>query len=188
MGNCFAAKNRYLKQLVSFPRIVHGYVQGGDLIFIEELDFFDNYTRMNRQKLHYFKRALRTKQNMNLFCPIKQWCNVGIVVDSDIEDVKYILMLGKNGFIKTEYFSQVFQWKAERTTFAIRRLENPLSMAQSAKLRNLANFLWTMDSESGMYKDLFDLQEDQLQKINITQEEQSLKKKKTKSARHLKGN
>jgi len=65
---------------------------------------------------------------MNIFYPIKQWCNVGIVVDSDVEDVKYILMLGPNGFTKAEYFSQVFKWKAEGTTFAIRRLENPLSL------------------------------------------------------------
>lgn len=151
------------------------------MIFIEELGFFDDYMRMNRQKLHYFKRSLRTKQNMDNFFPIKQWCNVGIVVDSDVEDVKYILMLGPEGFVKTEYFSQVFRWKAEGTTFAIRRLDNPLSIPQSQKLRRLAKFFWTMDPDSGMYKDLFDLQEDQLQRINISQSEHSIKKMKRKS-------
>ena len=48
MGSCFSGNKRYAKQLVSFPMIVHGYVQGGDLIFIEEKDFFDDYTILNR--------------------------------------------------------------------------------------------------------------------------------------------
>ena len=42
---------------------------------------------------------------MDNFYPIKQWCNVGIIVDSDVEDVKYILMLTPEGFTKVEYFS-----------------------------------------------------------------------------------
>ena len=105
MGNCFGGRRGHAKQIVSFPRIVHGYVQGGDLIFFEELGFFDNYTRLNTQVLHYFKRSLRTKQNMDLFYPIKQWSRCAIVVDSEIEEVKYVLMLGPEGFTKTEYMS-----------------------------------------------------------------------------------
>ena len=62
MGNCFGgSRRRYTRQLVTFPRIIQGYVQGGDLIFVEEMDFFDNYTMLNRQVLHFFKRSLRTK-------------------------------------------------------------------------------------------------------------------------------
>lgn len=161
MGNCLGGRrSRYAKQLVSFPRVVHGYVQGGDLIFIEEKDFFDDYTLLNRQVLHAFKRSLRTKQNMDEFYPIKQWCRVGIVVDSDVEEIKYVLMLDKDGFTKTEYMSQVLKWKAEGTTFAIRRLENPLSLRQSQKLRKLAKFFETIDEESGKYADIFTLQED----------------------------
>ena len=69
---CWSSKGeRYTKRLVSFPRIVHNYVQGGDLIFIQEKDFFDDYTIMNRQVLHHFKKSLRTKQNMDVFYPIK---------------------------------------------------------------------------------------------------------------------
>ena len=137
--------------------IVHGYVQGGDLIFFEEKDFFDDYTMLNRQVLHYFKRSLRTKQNMDVHYPVKQWCRMGIVVDSDVEEIKYILMLGPDGFSKVEYMSQVLKWKAEGTTFAIRRLENPLSLRQSQNLRSLAKFFTTIDEESGKYKDLFTL-------------------------------
>ena len=105
------------------------------MIFFEEQGFFDDYTKMNTQVLHYFKRSLRTKQNVGVFHPIKQWCRIGIVVDSEVEEVKYILMMGKDGFQKVEYMSQVLKWKAEGTTFAIKRLENPLSLNQSQKLR-----------------------------------------------------
>ena len=56
MGNCFGNRNRYSKKLVSFPVIVQDFVRGGDLIFWEEQDFFDDYTLINRQVLHFFKR------------------------------------------------------------------------------------------------------------------------------------
>ena len=62
----------------------------------------------------------------------------------------------------------MLKWKAEGTTFAIKRLENPLSLNQSQKLRQLAKFYTTIDEESGKYKDLFTLQEDQLQKIELS--------------------
>ena len=48
---------------------------------------------------------------MDVFYPIKQWCRMGIVIDSDVEEVKYILMLGPEGFSLTEYMSQVLKWK-----------------------------------------------------------------------------
>jgi hypothetical protein len=35
------------KNLVSFPVVVDHFVAGGDLIFIQELSYFDDYTRMN---------------------------------------------------------------------------------------------------------------------------------------------
>ena len=92
---------------------------------------------------------------MDVFYPIKQWCRTGIVVDSDVDEVKYILLLGPDGFELIEYMTQVLKWKAENTTFAIRRLENPLSLRQSQKLRKLAAFLSTIDKESGMYRDIF---------------------------------
>ena len=42
---------------------------------------------------------------MDLFYPIKQWSRCAIVVDSEIEEIKYVLMLGPEGFTKTEYMS-----------------------------------------------------------------------------------
>ena len=88
---------------------------------------------------------------MDIFQPIKQWCNVGIVVDSDADDVKFVLMLTANGFTLTEYMTATLGWKAEGTTFAIRRLDNPLAMHQSLRLRKLATFLSTLTKENGKY-------------------------------------
>lgn len=96
---------------------------------------FDDYTRLNRQVLHFFKRALRTKENTDVYYPIKQWCRMGIVIDSDHESIKYILMLGPEGFYRVEYMTQVLDWKAENVNFAIKRLINPLSESQTNKLR-----------------------------------------------------
>ena len=103
---------------------------------------------------------------------------MGIIVDSDIEEIKYILMLGPDGFSKVEYMSQVLKWKAEGTTFAIRRLDNPINPRQSQRLRQLAKFFTTIDGESGKYKDLFTLQEDQLRKIELNLSETHDNKKK----------
>ena len=132
MGNCFGGRrNRYAKKLVSFPVIVQDFVRGGDLIFFEELDYFDDYTRLNRQVLHFFKRALRTKENTDIYYPIKQWCRMGIIIDSDVEAIKYILLLEPDGFKKVEYMTQILEWKSENVTFAIKRLLNPLSDSQT---------------------------------------------------------
>jgi len=35
------------KVLVSFPTAVNKYVKGGDLIFMEETSYFDEYTYLN---------------------------------------------------------------------------------------------------------------------------------------------
>ena len=37
------------------------FVQGGDLIFIEERSYFDDYPEMNTQTLHACKKCLRLK-------------------------------------------------------------------------------------------------------------------------------
>ena len=183
MGNCFGSR-RLPRKLVSFPVVVQDFVRGGDLIFFEELDYFDDYTRLNRQVLHFFKRALRTKENMDVFYPIKQWCRLGIVVDSDVEQVKYILMLGPEGFYRVEYMTQILEWKAANTTFAIKRLINPLSPAQTDKLRVLARFLCTIDGESGKYRDVLTLREDQLINVDISASEVgSIKSMKAKSVK-----
>ena len=96
-------------------------------------------------------------------------------------------MLGENGFTYTEYMSQVLKWKAEGTTFSIRRLENPLSLHQSTKLRKLAKFFTTIDEESGKYKDLFTLQEDQLRKLEMSETQSNKKGAKNQKGKGGKG-
>ena len=128
MGNiCGNRGLEKLKPYVPFPNAIDGYVQGGDLIFIEELDYFDGYTRLNTQTLHHFKRSLRLKQDTNDFLDVKQWSRMGIIVDSDIDALKYVLELTRNGFVKTDYITKVLELKANNQTFAIKRLKEPLN-------------------------------------------------------------
>ena len=118
---------------------------------------------MNTQTLHAFKKCLRLKQDLSDMREIKQWCRIGIVIDTDIDRVKYVLELGPEGFFKTEYMSRVLELKNNQQTFAIRRQMVPLSWRQSKRLRDIADFLVTLDEQSGKYKDLYDLQDDQLE-------------------------
>lgn len=91
------------KKTISFPKVVSKYVKGGDLIFMEDLQYFDEYTKMNAQTLHFLKITLRLKSDIMDFGVIQQWCKVGIILDTDIEDIKYILELTEDGFVKTEF-------------------------------------------------------------------------------------
>ena len=118
---------------------------------------------MNTQTLHAFKKCLRLKQDLSDMREIKQWCRIGIVIDTDIDRVKYVLELGPEGFFKTEYMSRVLELKTNQQTFAVRRQMVPLSWRQSKRLRDIADFLVTLDEKSGKYKDLYDLQDDQLE-------------------------
>ena len=49
MGTLFSrrVRDKDMKPYVSFPIAVDNFVSGGDLVFIEETDFFDGYTKMN---------------------------------------------------------------------------------------------------------------------------------------------
>jgi hypothetical protein len=114
MGGLFSRKQQgHYKPYVMFPKTIEmGYVHGGDLIFIEEDAFFDGYTKMNSQVLHAFKKALRLKQDMDNFTNIKQWSRIGIIIDSDVEGIKYVLELTPAGFIKSEFVSRLLDLKA----------------------------------------------------------------------------
>ena len=165
MGNYFDTKAMARAKLfVTFHEAAttDNFVQGGDLIFIEEQNFFDDYTEMNTQTLHAFKKCLRLKQDLSDMREIKQWSRVGIVIDTDIDRVKYVLELGPEGFYKTEYMTRVLQLKTNQQTFAVRRQMVPLSWRQSKRLRKIADFLETLNAETGKYQDLYDLDEDQL--------------------------
>jgi len=99
MGSALAEE----KSVVSFPFAVDKFVQGGDLIFMEDMQYFDDYTRLNAQTLHILKNSLRLKSDIKDFGIINQWCKIGIVLDSDIEQIKYMLELTDDGFVRTEY-------------------------------------------------------------------------------------
>jgi len=52
MGNLFAKKQRgkeeIVRNVISFPKSVEmGFVQGGDLIFIQDNTLLDGYTKVN---------------------------------------------------------------------------------------------------------------------------------------------
>jgi len=55
------------KNLVSFPLSVDHFVQGGDLLFIQDESYFDDYTKMNSQTLHIFKQTLRLKSDIKAY-------------------------------------------------------------------------------------------------------------------------
>jgi len=71
--------------------------------------------------------TLRLKSDIMDWGNIEQWCKIGIVLDTDIEDIKYILELTDDGFVKTEYVQRVLQLKAQGKVFGMRRLHKPLS-------------------------------------------------------------
>jgi hypothetical protein len=82
---------------------VDKFVQGGDLLFMEDKQYFDDYTILNAQTLHVLKNNLRLKSDIKDFGLINQWCRIGIIMNSDIEEIKYVLELTEEGFIRTEY-------------------------------------------------------------------------------------
>ena len=73
MGNTIFDSNAMAraKPYVTFHEAVDSFVQGGDLLFIEEKYHFDDYTELNGQTLHAFKKCLRLKQELNDFREIK---------------------------------------------------------------------------------------------------------------------
>ena len=158
MGQIFK-KPELPKNLVSFPLAVDHFVQGGDLIFIQDISYFDDYTRMNTQTLHIFKQCLRMKSDIKNFDLINQWCRVAIVIDSDIEDIKYVLELTPEGFIKTEYVQRALLLRHENKIFGIKRLITPLTPEQSLRLRQIADQLTSkLSVASQNYGRIFDTQ------------------------------
>ena len=68
---------------------------------------------------------------------------MGIVVDSDIPQVKYLMELTESGFIKNEYISRVLFLKSEGNIFGVKRLRRALDQNQSQLLRTLTDRLVT---------------------------------------------
>jgi hypothetical protein len=62
---------------------------------------------------------------------------MGIVVDTEQEDVKYILEIEDNGVKMYEMISRILQFKSEGRVIAVKSLVTPLEMLQSQDLSNL---------------------------------------------------
>jgi len=108
--------------------------------------------------MHAFKKCLRVKSNINDYGQIQQWCRLAIVLDSDIDDIKYVLELKNEGFVKSEYMTWVLEKRTQGTIFGIKRLISSLTVAQSFRLRLIADQLCSILSvESGNYKRLFEV-------------------------------
>lgn len=179
MGNCFN-KGRILvtKNVITYPNAVDNFVQGGDILFIQELTLVDTYTKLNGQIHHAFLKHLRLKQNIDDPSDIKQWCRMAIVIDSEVPEIKYLLELEKEGFLKREYISRVVEFKAKGQIFAIKRLRVPLSARQSVKLRVISDFLSKdMSPNSGNYARFFELKEGDLTAIDPNYEKKKRKQK-----------
>lgn len=56
--------------------------------------------------------TLRLKSDIKDFGLINQWCKIAIVLDSDVDEIKYVLELTEEGFVKTEYVQRVLALKA----------------------------------------------------------------------------
>jgi hypothetical protein len=87
MGNLFAKKQRgkeeIVRNVISFPKSVEmGFVQGGDLIFIQDNTLLDGYTKVNTQTSHTLKKVLRLKTKLESYDVSHNWCRMGIVLDS----------------------------------------------------------------------------------------------------------
>ena len=63
MGGLFS----YRSTVVTFPQAVDKFVQGGDLLFMEDKQYFDDYTILNAQTLHILKNNLRLKSDIKNF-------------------------------------------------------------------------------------------------------------------------
>jgi len=129
---------------------------------------------MNGQVLHAFKKCLRLKLNLNDNADIKQWCRVGIVLDSEIPEVKYLLELTAEGFIKNEFLSRILEFKNKGQIFAVKRYKMPLSQNQQRKLRSIAEFLVKdLGPKKENYKRFYDLTEDDLEMTHESEEVKS---------------
>ncbi len=51
----------------------------------------DDYAKLNSQEAHHLKMLLRFKSKENPSMPVNKWSRLAIVVDSEVEDVKYLL-------------------------------------------------------------------------------------------------
>ena len=103
--------------------------RAGDLIIIQENVMFDNYTMLNAQVCHWVKQLLRMKIDYQRSVSdeddpplVHQWCRCGIICDSSIPDVKYLLEITPDGIEENELFSRLLIMKKEGKIIAYKPL------------------------------------------------------------------
>lgn len=88
--------------------MAYNYIEAGDIVFMQEYSMFDDYTKLNSQTCHQLKQSIRVKTKQfegDQVDVTKQWGSIGIVIDSEVEEVKYILSITADGFEMREYMS-----------------------------------------------------------------------------------
>ena len=87
--------------------------KGGDLVLVQDLSYLDDYNRLNSQEAHFLKQLLRfkSKENPPAGRMVQPWSRVGIVLDSDVADLKFLLEISERGFQQNEFLSRMLQLK-----------------------------------------------------------------------------
>lgn len=110
--------------------------RAGDLILIQENVLFDNYTHLNGQVCHVVKQLMRLKVDYQksvsdfddpVLC--HQWCRVGLICDSPIKDVKYLLEITKDGVEEWELFSRLLMLKSQKKTLGYKQISPNLLLS-----------------------------------------------------------
>lgn len=121
---------------------------------------------------------MRLKQNIDDPNDVSQWCRMAIVIDSEIPEIKYLLELMPEGFVKTEYIKRLVELRAKGQVFAIKRLRAGLTKRQSNKLRVISDFLATdLSPASGNYKKFYELKKEDLKYVDVENQPGNKKRK-----------
>lgn len=69
--------------------------------------------------------------------PVKFFSTMGIIVDTECEDVKYIMEIDDNGVKMYELISRILHFKKENKVISVKQIKKPLEFLQSGDLTNL---------------------------------------------------
>eukprot|EP00347_Sterkiella_histriomuscorum_P022262 403331105 len=134
--------------------------KGGDLILIQDQVKFDNYTMLNTQEAHILRQLLRFKCKDNPPFAKKLWSRIGIIIDSDIEDVKYILEITSTGIKQYEFISRMMYYKIEGFIFAVKLFSHATTHEMRLEMQRFAKSLSNKN-----WKNLFDMEDEEASNI-----------------------
>ena len=107
--------------------------KAGDIIFIQEEVLFDHYTKLNTQISHVIKQLLRLKVDYQKSQSdyddpelIDKWCRCGIICNSKLKDVKYLLEITKDGIEEYELSTRLFMLKNQGNIIGFKALAKNL--------------------------------------------------------------